>query len=657
MPRSLDRRKVAAARGAGINSDFSPLAKLLNFTDPLDDTAHQAGNKIVGALRDAVGQVFGLLSAITGINLTPLEDLFIGGILGGQTDETTGDTIADPIDLSGYITQFESNAPALILALLSTISNVVGVGDLGTVIPRIVNAFAGIDITSPGAILAAIEAAIEAGASDFVSLVKSFIPGYTGTDQGAAKTDFDNIVAGLLGYVGNPDGLLSGTWTLPTSFPKSFPHNFRQSGAVTNFVTLGQWRQLLDGMVNDGDTGHTPAQAVAAFRERVANAKNEIAQAVQDGLAMANKNTGIAQGLQNIGIGNLGTLLVGGTETDLKTGIDTIMDKTAGKIGAVFDDLGNRFQFIASDGTGLWTDATKLQTTIGGELTNVEDAAQGFVDNINAAVGVAPGQTIDTIQTTFENFPGQNLIHDIGLDGNSAHQQLRDAFCNAFGLPGAGHGIADCQTAAAGIARQIDELINGKKASVTIIAEAGSGNLDPAAVAPFMVDGDLLYRVSLGGGGAGAGGSILLHGVGGNAGAWSSTSVAAMVRGTDWHAGDTFDWVVGGGGHGGAFGGGTGGAGADSTITLHGGAVLDTGIGGVGGIGTSGAPNAWWGDGVSPNTNTIGGTPITGGATQKAAGYEGHSSGGAGAGGDIGTSAGPGKPGASGLVAFVLVQA
>lgn len=57
---------------------------------------------------------------------------------------------------------------------------------------------------------------LEALGTDFVSLVKSFIPGYGGTDQPTAQTAFGNIAQSITGLLGNPSGLLSGTATLPS---------------------------------------------------------------------------------------------------------------------------------------------------------------------------------------------------------------------------------------------------------------------------------------------------------------------------------------------------------------------------------------------------------------------------------------------------------
>jgi hypothetical protein len=53
---------------------------------------------------------------------------------------------------------------------------------------------------------------LESVGTDFISLVKSFIPGYTGTDQGIAQTDLGTIITNMLSLLGNPAQLLSGSF-------------------------------------------------------------------------------------------------------------------------------------------------------------------------------------------------------------------------------------------------------------------------------------------------------------------------------------------------------------------------------------------------------------------------------------------------------------
>jgi hypothetical protein len=82
-----------------------------------------------------------------------------------------------------------------------------------------------------------------------------------------------------------------------SSFPKQFPFTFgtSNSGLFPGLVTLTQWQQLLDGLVNDGNVGHTVADALAAFENQLAKARADISQAILDGVGGANLNSGLAQ--------------------------------------------------------------------------------------------------------------------------------------------------------------------------------------------------------------------------------------------------------------------------------------------------------------------------------------------------------------------------
>lgn len=494
------------------------------------------------------------------------------------------------------------------------------------------------------------------------------------------KTDFDGGVSSVLGV------------TFPITFPFTF--GISTNDTIGNFVSISQWQQLLDGMVNDGVGGHTPNEAISAFRIELTKARSDVAQAIQDGLHFQNQDTGIAQGLQSIGLPNLVSALgndnfatdiegwfetsgdligrlkygvmpnisVGGIETDIQDAAQQMLDSAAGKVDALLTDAEDRLQYIAKEGddlaVGVWNDASKVATVIGGEATNIEDATKGIVDNINAAVGVEADQTIDTLLQTFSAFPGSNLLHDVGLTGDELHQQVRDVLCNAFGLDGSGHGLADMQTAAAALNRQVSELVNGKKFTLSIFAvyTGIEDSYDWETIAPYLIAGDKIDYLALGGGSGGVGGSILLHGVGGNAGQWSTTTGETLVVGMDINFGDTLTHYIGDGGFGGSIPGGSSGAGENSTINLNG-TPIGTGVGGTSVSGTSGAIDAWWGDGVSPVTNIINGQSYTGGTAQQAAGHSGHSSGGAGAGGDIGYSESNGGKGATGLVVYLAHQA
>lgn len=186
-------------------------------------------------------------------------------------------------------------------------------------------------------------------------------------------------------------------YSLGSSFPKSFPFTFgtSTSGQVGNFVSLSQWQQLLDGVVNDGNIGHSPADAVAALRRHLDHARSDVSQAIMDGATGANANTGIAHVLQNFSISNLideaGNAIIGylanltpaGIFTDLTKVVDTLGNDLAGyltnvshngiftSLTAIEDNLGNALSgYVANlSHTGLFTDFTKIVDTGSNELS------------------------------------------------------------------------------------------------------------------------------------------------------------------------------------------------------------------------------------------------------------------------------------------------
>ncbi len=186
MPRVLDSSKTAAARGAGTNSDYSPLKNLLNYQDvSLADVAQGTGNAFMVAIQDSVGQVFGVIQAVTGIDFSPLADLFTGVLGATTTDPFTGET-STGIDFSSYIQQFSAQAAAWQAALANDIS--AGEAFAGSVESAVDSAFAtvvgllggtpadGFSAQQLGAILVALQSMTGQISAAWSALLQAFDP-------------------------------------------------------------------------------------------------------------------------------------------------------------------------------------------------------------------------------------------------------------------------------------------------------------------------------------------------------------------------------------------------------------------------------------------------------------------------------------------------
>lgn len=212
MPRSYDSNAIAAARGGGSSSDYSPTKNQLNFAgESIDEVATMAANEIMNGIKGAVGQVFGLIQSLTGIDLTPIEELLTGTLGTTTVDSSTG-LISSGVDISSFTSTF--TPLNLLSSLISSISDAIGAGDLTSVLPKIVGALSGIDLSSPGGIIAAIESAVAdvipdfsplataiTGLTDFTSFsptdaIAVFFTGWADGSGNSALTDLENAITG-----------------------------------------------------------------------------------------------------------------------------------------------------------------------------------------------------------------------------------------------------------------------------------------------------------------------------------------------------------------------------------------------------------------------------------------------------------------------------
>lgn len=324
MPRVYDGSKTAAQRGAGFNSDHSPLAKLLNFQD-LGKFAQLIGGLLRTEIQDALGQVLGVIAAITGVDLRPLADAFEGSILAGDIDQLSGQIITSPLGTPQYVAQFAAEAPAALIGLVASVSNVIGIGPLGTVLPQILGAFDGIDITSPGAVLAAIENAIATGAADFISIVKAYIPGYTGTTQSQALTDFTAIAGNLLSLMGSPSGILTGSPTLPGIGSIPLLGGLFSGGTILgSLIPFLDASKIISGVLGTGQIPTITASMTSGIMS-FDNIVNGIYNNASTGNLLADAKSAL-QSIPNPNVqGNLGGVGIGNTiQNFLDSGVQAI---------------------------------------------------------------------------------------------------------------------------------------------------------------------------------------------------------------------------------------------------------------------------------------------------------------------------------------------
>jgi hypothetical protein len=275
--------------------------------------------------------------------------------------------------------------------------------------------------------------------------------------------------------------------------------------------------------------------------------------------------------------------------------------------------------------------------TVGGSAADIQASLQAFADQITAAVNMGTGHPITTIGTAFQNIPGFNVFGPVGGNNNSTHQSLWDAIVNGIHPgSGTGNGVADVQAAVATLANSVTTLQNGKNSATAQYPATGTFTY---TLPTWMVNGNSVDIIVLGGGGGGAGGTAINLGNGGSAGVFNSVT---LVKGTGFTA-SSFTVTVGAGGGGGGIGGLAGAAGGGSSVNYGTGTL--TGAGGTYGVGNAVNPN-----GLSPGSVTVQGIVYVGGANQSSPGANGQSSGGGGAGGNVGFAVGPGGAGAAGCV-------
>lgn len=175
------------------------------------------------------------------------------------TQDLTGGLVTD-IPAADQLTQWATNLPSLgalitaltagtgdptagYAAILSWASSIPGVGPFITALTNgNVDPAAGLAglqafFNFPGS-TSGIMSLLSAAGADFVALVKSFIPGYTGTDQTQAQTDYGTITSNLLSVLGNPASLLSGGFNPITAAQSMLAQVLAPAGVLTTFTQL-----------------------------------------------------------------------------------------------------------------------------------------------------------------------------------------------------------------------------------------------------------------------------------------------------------------------------------------------------------------------------------------------------------------------------------
>lgn len=447
MPRTVDTPAAAAARGAGIASDHSPLFNLLNF-QALDDTALQAGNIFITIIQDAVGQVFGIISSLTGINLTPIESLFTGA-LGGTTGTPTGTTVPG-LNLSQYSSVFGGLFSPL--SLISSLSGVIGIGNLGTVLPNILSFLGG-------------------GTTNFAATGGTF-------STNTAATNFLNLIL-------NPTGLLA-----------LLSGGFLSSGVIPGLdaskITSGTFGVgLLQPLINAISAGFGGASGLNFGGLTSLLAAIPGAQQVIDAIAAALGITGtghtttqLTSYLQNIpGLNIVTTLLAsvipgldaskitsGTFANALVPGLGALMDtivNALGTTGTGFGLSGVTTALTNIPGVNIVTallssvipglDASKItsgtfpQSMITGLLSTLgtllpTNTFQSLIDAMYQAIngGTSTNNTVASIKTALLNIPGVNIVTSLlasVIPGLDASKIVSGTFGNSL-VPGLGS-IAD----------------------------------------------------------------------------------------------------------------------------------------------------------------------------------------------------------------------
>lgn len=194
------------------------------FNEGVDDVIGKAAGNTSNMFMALVGGVFSDLASV----ITNIPNEFTGLIaqalpeMAGQV-LNVGGWFTDLESLLGAPTGLGTGSPTLpgigSIPLLGGLLSGGGASFLASLIPgldatKIVSGqfplamISGL-LDSSGQIVGSLLGNAGAAAMDFISLVESFIPGYTGTTQSQAQTDLASVEQNLLGLLGHPTNMLT----------------------------------------------------------------------------------------------------------------------------------------------------------------------------------------------------------------------------------------------------------------------------------------------------------------------------------------------------------------------------------------------------------------------------------------------------------------
>jgi hypothetical protein len=372
---------------------FTGIAQALQNI-PVENIIGAALAAIDQELRDAIANALGHLgsgfipSQIEAF-LKSIPTINIVALLSGNT------TLAD--DMSALANALWGSTTPLGKILSSGIANILAGGaDLGADMSTVANALWG-STTPLGKILASGIANILAGGANLgadMSTVANALWGSTTPLAKILNTAISNILVGGASLGADMGTIANALWGSTTplakilntaigavfggaslgaefhallggSYPKTFPFTFGQSptGAVAVAkADLAKFQQLVDGFA--GTVGGDVSAAVKAFHSGLAEAKNEISQAILDGINGTNVFTGIAQALQNVPYSNIVSFLTG--HANLGQDINALSNAIWGGPSPLSYVLNSKVASLLSGSTTLADDITTFGKALWG---------------------------------------------------------------------------------------------------------------------------------------------------------------------------------------------------------------------------------------------------------------------------------------------------
>jgi hypothetical protein len=193
--------------------DHNPLANLLNFEDISTDL-EKAGGLIKGVIDGVLDGVIEFIEEATGLDLSGLEPII--------------DSLTSGLDLiTDALSALTSGDPAQLLEFFTNLSSL----DILTTFPNILGALDGIDLSSPGGILAAIATALEG-----VPLLGPFVEALTGST--GDLTDLTSWATNLLNG-GSPLDAFNLFNLIPSNLLGMIPYSIIGDATHENLLTNG----------------------------------------------------------------------------------------------------------------------------------------------------------------------------------------------------------------------------------------------------------------------------------------------------------------------------------------------------------------------------------------------------------------------------------